>query len=228
VRHIRGRRSRVVLAPRGLAPSWRQCPAHCADDGGKRNGSLRRVRISRKTTAQGRPVVTACTCGFRARAIFLCARAQVHAATRPSLRPPTFERAMVMQSSGEFRRENEDSYLSPRSLRAQRSNPDCSRGEILDCSAYARNLLENYAHNSHGCRPGESQADNPRVQLLQRPSATERRRKIPRYGSRLSPGRRRTTAIGQATPATRPNISPGSARSWTRWKRCRQALSACS
>jgi hypothetical protein len=31
--------------------------------------------ISRKTTAQGRPVVTACTCGFRARATRFCARA---------------------------------------------------------------------------------------------------------------------------------------------------------
>src|SRR6516225_7967984 len=29
--------------------------AHRADDGGKRNGSPRRARISRKTTAQGRP-----------------------------------------------------------------------------------------------------------------------------------------------------------------------------
>jgi hypothetical protein len=38
--------SRVVLAPRGLAPSWRQCPAHCADDGGKR--WFTRARISRK------------------------------------------------------------------------------------------------------------------------------------------------------------------------------------
>ena len=54
-------------------------------------GSPRRAPISRKTTAQGRPVVTACTCGFRARANCFCARARVHAATRPSLRPLTVE-----------------------------------------------------------------------------------------------------------------------------------------
>jgi hypothetical protein len=50
-------------------------PAHCADDGAKRNGSPRRAGISRKTTAQGRPVVTACTCGQRALRAIFCAGA---------------------------------------------------------------------------------------------------------------------------------------------------------
>jgi hypothetical protein len=37
-------------------------------------------------------VITACTLGFRACAISFCARARVHAATRPSLRPLFFQR----------------------------------------------------------------------------------------------------------------------------------------
>jgi hypothetical protein len=47
-RHGRGRRSRVVLAPQGLAPSWRRCLGIVACDGGKRDGSPGRARINRK------------------------------------------------------------------------------------------------------------------------------------------------------------------------------------
>ena len=86
VQHRCGRRNRVVLA--------RPCRAKFARDSKglalatvANAGSPRRSRISRKTIAQGRPVVTACTCGFRACANFLCARAPGAAATRPSLRP---------------------------------------------------------------------------------------------------------------------------------------------
>jgi hypothetical protein len=63
-------------------------------------GSPGRARISCKTTAQGRPVVTACTCGFRARANFLCAGAPGAAATRPSLCPLHFTRAMDQAKLG--------------------------------------------------------------------------------------------------------------------------------
>ena len=50
--------------------------AHRGDDGGKQALAHRGEHaISRKTTAQGRPVVTACTCGSRARANSLCAGA---------------------------------------------------------------------------------------------------------------------------------------------------------
>jgi len=45
-RRGRGRRSRVVLAPQGLALKVAMMPAHHADDGGKRNGSPGRARIS--------------------------------------------------------------------------------------------------------------------------------------------------------------------------------------
>jgi hypothetical protein len=49
-----GRRSRVVLTPR----RWRQVGgSHSAGDGGKKARSPGRVRISRKTVAQGRPGV---------------------------------------------------------------------------------------------------------------------------------------------------------------------------
>ena len=40
-------------------------------------------------------MITACTCGFRACAVFFCARAPGAAATRPSLRPHLFSRANV-------------------------------------------------------------------------------------------------------------------------------------
>jgi hypothetical protein len=54
-RSLCGRRSRMVLAPR----RWRQVgddASHHADDGGKKARSPGRLRISRKTIAQGRPV----------------------------------------------------------------------------------------------------------------------------------------------------------------------------
>ena len=53
-RSLCGRRSRMVLAPR----RWRQVggdASHHADDGGKKARSPGRLRISRKTIAQGRP-----------------------------------------------------------------------------------------------------------------------------------------------------------------------------
>jgi len=40
---------------------------------------------------------------------------------------------MLMQNSGSFCRENAKARLSPSSLRAKRSNPDCLRGRTLDC-----------------------------------------------------------------------------------------------
>jgi hypothetical protein len=56
-RRIRGRRSRVVLAPRGSGAKLVMMRfTHHTGDGGKRDGSPRRSRISRKTIAQGRPV----------------------------------------------------------------------------------------------------------------------------------------------------------------------------
>jgi hypothetical protein len=63
----------------GAPRPWRQVRddafTHRTGDGGKRDGSPRRAPISRKTIAQGRPVVTACTCGSRARATRFCAGA---------------------------------------------------------------------------------------------------------------------------------------------------------
>jgi hypothetical protein len=131
-----------VLAPQGPgAPrSWRQVLAKLESfakgDGGKRDGSPRRARISRKTTAQGRPVVTACTCGFRARANIFCAGAPGAAATRPSLHPLFFGRVETMQSSDEFRRENENVCPLPRHCeeRWRRPRPPkrtCAKAEAI-------------------------------------------------------------------------------------------------
>ena len=47
-RRRRGRRNRVVLAPQRLASSWRRCWRIAANEGGNRQGSPRRARISRK------------------------------------------------------------------------------------------------------------------------------------------------------------------------------------
>jgi hypothetical protein len=82
-------------------------------------GSPGRVRISRKTTAQGRPVVTACTCGFRARANFLCAGAPGAAATRPSLCPLHFSRAMDQAKLGRIS-PREYGCMSPFVIASQR------------------------------------------------------------------------------------------------------------
>jgi hypothetical protein len=76
-------------------------------------GSPGRARISRKPLRrEGRlsppvPVVIALA------QIFFARRPRVHAATRPSLRPLRFGGRIEMQSSGETRRENAESYLSP-------------------------------------------------------------------------------------------------------------------
>ena len=53
-------------APRSGAKFATMRFTHRAGDGGKRDGSPRRARNKSSTTAQGRPVVTACTCGHRA------------------------------------------------------------------------------------------------------------------------------------------------------------------
>jgi hypothetical protein len=83
----------------GAPEIWRSSSSEAEklreSDGGKRDGSPRRARISRNTIAQGRPVVTACTCGFRARAIHFCAGAPGAAATRPSLRPLFLKRVRI-------------------------------------------------------------------------------------------------------------------------------------
>jgi hypothetical protein len=97
--------------PRDLAPSPGEAEGLREGDGGKQDGSPRRARISRQTTAQGRPVVTACTCGFRALCAIFCAGAPGAAATRPSLRPLSLKRVIKMQNSGETRREAMDARL---------------------------------------------------------------------------------------------------------------------
>jgi hypothetical protein len=89
VRHRRGRRNRVVPTPR----RWRQVSRRLQRPAARRwwqssIGSPRRARISRKPLRREGRSVSACTCGFRARANLLCAGAPGAAATRPFLRPP--------------------------------------------------------------------------------------------------------------------------------------------
>jgi hypothetical protein len=108
----RGRRNRVVLAPQRSGAKLPTMLAHRGDDGGKRDGSPRRARISRKPPRrEGRlsppvPVVHALAQIFFARA------APGAAATRPSLRPLCLMRVRRKQSSGETRRENAGARLS--------------------------------------------------------------------------------------------------------------------
>ena len=102
-RTYRVRRSRMVLAPR----RWRQVgddASHHADDGGKRARSPGRLRISRRTIAQGMPAAPAEPVVLpRA---FCCTRTMGAARTRHSLRPLTSSRAVPMQNSDPMRREN--------------------------------------------------------------------------------------------------------------------------
>jgi hypothetical protein len=71
---ILGRRSRVVLAPQCLGAKLATMLAHRADDGGKRDGSPGRARISRKPLRREGRSVSACTCGLRAFAHLSCAK----------------------------------------------------------------------------------------------------------------------------------------------------------
>jgi hypothetical protein len=77
----------------GAPRSWRQVLAKLrsfAGDGGKRDGSPRRARISRKPLRGEGRSVSACTCGHARLRRFFCAAAPGAAATRPSLRPLFF------------------------------------------------------------------------------------------------------------------------------------------
>jgi hypothetical protein len=137
--------------PKALAPSPSEAEKLRGGDGGKRDGSPRRARISRKTTAQGRPVVTACTCGFRARANIFCAGAPGAAATRPSLHPLFFGRVETMQSSDEFRRENENVCPLPRHCeeRWRRPRPPkrtCAKAEAIQSRVRGSGLLRGACH----------------------------------------------------------------------------------
>src|SRR5579871_4475962 len=81
-----GRRNRVVLAPQRLTlmPTMRK---RIAADGGNRQGSPRRSRISRKPSRREGRCDHRLYLWTRACAVFFCARAPGAAATRPSLRP---------------------------------------------------------------------------------------------------------------------------------------------
>src|SRR5262249_61192881 len=98
----------MVLAPR----RWRQVgddASYHGDDGGKRARSPGRLRISRKTIAQGRPVDPPVPVVLP-RAFF--ARGPwVHVGTRPSLRPLDAMRAFRSENSDAMRRGNTNSRL---------------------------------------------------------------------------------------------------------------------
>ncbi len=71
-RRFRGRRNRVVLAPQGPALKFAMMLAHHAGDGGKRDGSPRRARISRKPLRrEGRCDHRLCLWFSRSRKFFL-------------------------------------------------------------------------------------------------------------------------------------------------------------
>ena len=79
--------------PKGSALRWRQCAAHCADNGGNRQGSPRRSRISRKPLRREGRLSPPVPVESRVAQIILARAPRVHAATRPSLRPLFSRRA---------------------------------------------------------------------------------------------------------------------------------------
>jgi len=108
VRHIRGRRSRVVLAH----PCRRQVRAKlqglCADDGGKQATVHRGDHeVSRKPLHREGRSVSACTCGSRALAQFLL-RGSPGCSGHPAFPVPSAfpEGRDSRHNSGETRREN--------------------------------------------------------------------------------------------------------------------------
>ena len=110
----RGRRNRVVLAPR----RWRQVgddASHHADDGGKKARSPGRSRISRKTIAQGRPVAPAEPVVLpRA---FCCTRT-MGASRRPAFPAPSrCDEGVRSKNSDATRRENAPPWSTTLPLR---------------------------------------------------------------------------------------------------------------
>jgi hypothetical protein len=73
--------------------------SHRADDGGKRDGSPRRARISRNPSRREGRCDHRLYLWFTRSRNFCCAGAPGAAATRPSLRPRHSRRVMAMQSS---------------------------------------------------------------------------------------------------------------------------------
>jgi len=104
--------------------------AHRADDGDNKvwfTGESAQDTVN--TIAQGRPVVTDCTCGQRARANVLCAGAPGACGHPVFPAPSEFSRVLSLKNSGASRRGKADVCLS---LRAKRGNPESHRGGILD------------------------------------------------------------------------------------------------
>jgi hypothetical protein len=99
-------------------------------------GSPRRAPISRKTTAQGKPVVTSCTCGFRARANYLCAGAP-GACGHPAFPAPSLSRGQRRcKARATCAARRGTCALAPSVGGAKATkHPDRFRGRSLDCFA---------------------------------------------------------------------------------------------
>ena len=99
VQHQSGRRSRVVLAPRGLAPSSRRTPKVVRGRRWQTGWFTEEHGVSRNPSRREGRSVSVCTCGHRARANSFCAAAPGAAATRSSLHPLVPQRVTTKQIS---------------------------------------------------------------------------------------------------------------------------------
>ena len=104
--------------------------AHRADDGDNKvwlTGESAQDTV--KTIAQGRPVVTACTCGQRARANFLCAGAPGACGHPVFPAPSEFPRVLSLKNSGASRRGNAGPCLEESIIARSASNEACARND---------------------------------------------------------------------------------------------------
>jgi len=120
----------IVWSWRPKGPALRRrCVSASWANGGKRQGSPGRARISRNTTAQGRPVVTACTLRFSRFAQISCAKPPGAAATRSSLRPLTSRRVYDQSKARAECAARTRTHVSPTVIpgRSEGPNPEISR-----------------------------------------------------------------------------------------------------
>ena len=142
------RSSRVVLAVPRLAVKLRRCSKGVCEATVTKHVAVRwgEHEAAVQTIAQGRPE---CSCLYlwssRSRT-FCCARARGCSCRHPVFPAPSSQRrgTKMTQTSGELRRENENSCLSPRhsgarGARARNDKIESDSRTALDCFACARN-----------------------------------------------------------------------------------------
>jgi hypothetical protein len=175
-------------------------------------GSPGRARISRKTIARGRPVVTACTCGLRAFAQSFCAQAPGACGHPAFPAPSSCERDEMMQSSDDSRREKVDLCLCRHCERSEQCSAthatlDCFVASLLAMTTDAITMSPSSWRTPGPITPGLCSRDDRLP-----PSATDRIRGmgpgVRQDDDGSSPEPQLKPRAGSGTPAARTGARP--------------------